>query len=1066
MTSSPETVLKEPQAQRICELATTKDTHPEQLVQALDNLLMCLEEPKLRMKAVGELHKLSDMLEALSEKAQIHLMLRKMTVKNLKVPIKLLLTPAVFSPEMWGRTFAEGLLKDPDQFHGKSVVELGTGSGWISLLLLLTTQVKEILALDLNPVAVLLAKLNAWLNGTTPDGYPVTSLLGAPIVGALRIKQSDLLSVVIDSETKEKFHHIIGCIPQVLHPAEEHSTFSEVNEGINEKDLYDLSNYCFRQGILEDRFGLPLIARALEQSQICLKPQGKVTFIIGGRPGPREIQAMFERRAFIPELVLSRRIPQADDTDLDSLVELERAHDIKFHFFISKNSQDSVSADTAVKLLKQGADIYHDLLVYRAQSNPRFERSLFEFLDNLHKLNLDTLRSELDFSRLSEEQVSFLSRLTRELLQSRYLPYPHERGDFSFREKLSRFLQVYCHIKYDAEKLFVGPERIQLLEMILKMVLPKGGRLLLSESLKEVYGRLLDNNNCVGCYANDDLPEIFNLDDVLNPDIVLIAAKQFSRPSPLLLEALFQQALKHPKRLYILDDSANFDIGSGLDSNITLRLAGQASVPSNLVFLYGLTKNTVCPDLELSFLLNAPEHWPEHFDVTSELSYSRISYPGQLYYEWLFDDLLDLPFPDEPQNAMKVHKTVFNPSLNPNFVEAASDPVFAPKPVDVEHPSSDLIRLDYGEFEHEVPDLLIKGLIKGFVEPSGQKMKEVMRSRIKAYFKHTRNRDINQNDIVLGQGVFPLLAAMLGALKLKLARKPLVALHTGSYGPLFPLLAYHDAGLIEVETRAENGFLIQASDLEKLKDKPDLVWITNPSNPSGYFYNQDEIEALGNYCAENDILLLADEIFFLLSDTACGDWTPWQLSFASLYGTKAGENLFVSDGVAKSFAAGGLRCGFMTCPNEEWAQRVQNQAVLPSNVLLRAWDNLYSAFLDVAPHSMLDLNQASKEVKIYLDHARVLLSKHRNELSELLEKFSCDLNLSKTSANSKRVRGGMFAMAKLASSQKNLAVQEKLLLNPDDWSRTKGYCRICFSLPETKWQEAMKRLKNYLEQKK
>lgn len=1063
MTSSPETALKDPRAELIADLATSKDTSPEQIVQALEHLLTCLEDPQLRMKACGELHKLASLLESTNEKAQIHLMLRKMTVKNLKEPIKLLLTPAVFSPEMWGRTFAEGLLKDPDQFHAKSVVELGTGSGWISLLLLLTTQVKEILALDLNPVAVLLAKLNAWLNGTTSDGYPVTSQLGVPIVGALRIKQSDLLSVVIDSESKEKFHHIIGCIPQVLHPVEEHSTFSEVNEGINEKDLYDLSNYCFRQGILEDRFGLPLIARALEQSQICLKPQGKVTFIIGGRPGPKEIQAMFERRAFIPELVLSRRIPQADDTDLDSLVELERAHDIKFHFFISKNSQDSVSADTAVKMLKEEAEIYHDLLVYRAQSNPKFERSLFEFLDNLHKLKLDTLRSELDFSRLSEEQVSFLSRLTHELLRSRYLPYPHERGDFSFREKLSRFLQVYCHIKYDADKLFVGPERIQLLEMILKMVLPKGGRILLSESLKEVYGRLLDNIDCDGCYANDDLPEIFSLDDILNPDIVLIAAKQFSRPSPLLLDALFQQALKHPKRLYILDDSANFDIGSALDSNITLRLAGQAAVPSNLVFLYGLTKNTVCPDLELSFLLNAPEHWPEHFDVTSELSYSRISFPGQLYYEWLFDDLLDLPFPDEPQNAMKVHKTVFNPSLNPNFVAAASDPVFAPKPVDVDHPDRDLIRLDYGEFEHEVPDLLLKGLIKGFVEPSGQKMKDVMRSRIAAYMKYTRNCDINQNNIVLGQGVFPLLASMLGALSLKLGRKPLVALHTGSYGPLFALLSYHDARLVQVETRAENGFLLQVSELEKLSEKPDLIWITNPSNPSGYFYTANDIKALGQYCFENSILLLADEIFFLLSDIACGDWTLPELSFAGLYDSKAGENLFVCDGVAKSFAAGGLRCGFMTCPNEEWAQRLQAQSVLPSNVLLRAWDNLYSAFLEVAPHSMLDVEEASKEVKIYLDQARKLLSSHRNDLSDLLKKFDCDLKVSQATS---RVRGGMFSLANLSAWQKELAIQEKLLLNPDDWSRTKGFSRICFSLPEPKWQEAMKRLRNYLERKR
>ncbi|MFX5854761.1 50S ribosomal protein L11 methyltransferase, partial [Acinetobacter baumannii] len=77
---------------------------------------------------------------------------------------------AVFSPEDWGKAFAEGLMKNPAIFQGKSVVELGTGSGWISLLLLTRTGAAEILALDINPTAILIAKLNAWLNGTTRDG--------------------------------------------------------------------------------------------------------------------------------------------------------------------------------------------------------------------------------------------------------------------------------------------------------------------------------------------------------------------------------------------------------------------------------------------------------------------------------------------------------------------------------------------------------------------------------------------------------------------------------------------------------------------------------------------------------------------------------------------------------------------------------------------------------------------------------------------------------------------------------------------------------------------------------
>ena len=257
-----------------------QSANPETTLKLLNELLERLVESNTRLPAIAELHALADLC---AEKRLAQLVLRSVDVPGLERPIRLFLTPAVFSPEMWGQTFAEGLLKVPEQFGGKRVVELGTGSGWISLLLLTKTQVKEVIGLDINPVAVTTARLNMWLNGTLADGTLVLSQAGLPIVESFKALESDLLTVIIDS--KDRFDHIIGCIPQVLHPGREEDD-EDLEQRLNERDLYDLSNYCFEQGILEDRFGLPLIARALEQSQLCLKPGGKVTLILGGRPGP------------------------------------------------------------------------------------------------------------------------------------------------------------------------------------------------------------------------------------------------------------------------------------------------------------------------------------------------------------------------------------------------------------------------------------------------------------------------------------------------------------------------------------------------------------------------------------------------------------------------------------------------------------------------------------------------------------------------------------------------------------------------------------------------------------
>src|SRR6202030_1881445 len=152
----------------------------------------------------------------------------------------------------------------------------------------------------------------------------INSRAGVPIPKALRIAESDLLSEPL--QRGEIFDHVIGCIPQVLHPEGEEPELARATT----EQLYDLSNYCFQQGILEDRYGLPLIARALEEAQLCLAPGGRVTLILGGRPGPDAIDSMFRRRGFEPDLIWSRRISQADDTDLASLVHLEETHAIKF----------------------------------------------------------------------------------------------------------------------------------------------------------------------------------------------------------------------------------------------------------------------------------------------------------------------------------------------------------------------------------------------------------------------------------------------------------------------------------------------------------------------------------------------------------------------------------------------------------------------------------------------------------------------------------------------------------------------------------------------------------------
>jgi aspartate/methionine/tyrosine aminotransferase len=1055
----------------------------ERLTHQLTALLAALENSKTERAAIKILHELAaDLALDASRGNYPGLTLKQVELPTLVRPIELFLTPAVFSPELWGRTFAEGLLKSKDQFHGKKIVEIGTGSGWIGMLLLLVTDVREVLGLDLNPVACLLARLNTWLNGTTDSGEYILSKAGEPIVKAFRVETSDLLTSVL--ARREMFDHVIGCIPQVLHPKAVDFAGEKggTADALSAEELYDLSNYCFEQGILEDRFGLPLIARALEQSQLCLNAGGRMTLVLGGRPGRQAIESMFDRRGYDCKLVWMRRIQQADDTDLASLVELEREHDIRFHFFMSRDSGQSISADTAVKLLRSGRTVYHDLLVYQAVT--RFEPEIFSFVRNLTSMHLDSFRKELDFSRLGDERVRLLSRFSQSMLTAKTIPYPHERGDRPLRSLIATYLNSFCYYPATEEHIFVGPNRDELASLIFKMVADKGDLILLSRTIEKVYEGVARAAGLEILVGNDDLSELNELDNLMQPRIIFISPRQLNNPSPIYLQAIVKQALAHPERIYLIDDSENFLISSELGSNMTLRLAGNDPLPPNLIFLYGLIKNSISRDLELSFLVNAPQSWIAGLEIGAELSYSRICYATQLLYQWLFEDLMTFPFPDliekavidepllaqsEPAKStgdLQCAKNSPETTAPENIKDScaglsaltgrlAQDPVFAPKPIDPEGPS--VIRMDYGEFETAVPDILVKGLFKGFLEEGGDSavLTQIVRERVCSYMRHTRHVQLGPERVVLAQGVFPLFGALIKALQEKLGRPPRVAVPDGSYGPLYPMLEYYGAQIVPVATSPERAFVLSTKDLV-FAEKPDLLWLTQPNNPSGLFLDSERLRSVLETCHNQGIYVFADEIFFLLSDYRLGKWTPASLSAGSHACGPLGDKLFIADGISKSFAAGGLRLGFVVTPDEHWTRLLAQHVSPPPVAYLRAWDALYSSFLQKAPHHMMDLTKSFAEIESYLMEKRRGLSSKREALINLLAQYDLHDGVDTP------YRGGLFLLAKLEDRRVELAEQSRLLTNGSDWGRTKDMVRMCFCLTDERFEEALSRLKDFL----
>lgn len=109
---------------------------------------------------------------------------------------------------------------------------------------------------------------------------------------------------------------------------------------------------------------------------------------------------------------------------------------------------------------------------------------------------------------------------------------------------------------------------------------------------------------------------------------------------------------------------------------------------------------------------------------------------------------------------------------------------------------------------------------------------------------------------------------------------------------------------VSIDTKKENGFKLTPDDLKtKITNKTKLLIINNPSNPAGILYTKDEISKIVDVCIENNIYILADEIY----EKICfdGDFT----SVASL--SKESKEITITvNGFSKSSAMTGLRLGY------------------------------------------------------------------------------------------------------------------------------------------------------------
>ncbi len=121
-----------------------------------------------------------------------------------------------------------------------------------------------------------------------------------------------------------------------------------------------------------------------------------------------------------------------------------------------------------------------------------------------------------------------------------------------------------------------------------------------------------------------------------------------------------------------------------------------------------------------------------------------------------------------------------------------------------------------------------------------------------------------------------------------------------------------------IETTEENGFKFTAQQLkDAITSKTKALVLNSPSNPTGMLYSEAELRKIAEIAVENDIFVVADEIYEKLIYDG-----KEHISIAS-FNDEIKERTIVVNGVSKSYAMTGWRIGF-TAANEQVTKVMAN----------------------------------------------------------------------------------------------------------------------------------------------
>ncbi|GAB3815375.1 pyridoxal phosphate-dependent aminotransferase [Pontibacter rugosus] len=278
-----------------------------------------------------------------------------------------------------------------------------------------------------------------------------------------------------------------------------------------------------------------------------------------------------------------------------------------------------------------------------------------------------------------------------------------------------------------------------------------------------------------------------------------------------------------------------------------------------------------------------------------------------------------------------------------------------------------------------------------------------------------------------------------------------VVVPTPAWFGFHELLKYNSGTLVPLPTKLEEGYQLTPDMLRNtLTERSRILLLTNPGNPTGRTYSQQELEALLEVTKDfQNLYVLSDEIYDLVT------YGNPVTSILSCQGAKAARTIVVN-GFSKSFAMSGWRLGFILGPEALITKCVDFQNATMSGVsefvqdaaqaTIESKEKLLPAMQEVLQHNREVMRQGLDiipEVKYYLPDGAYYF----------FPDFSHYLN--RTSITGETLLTSIDLCRYLRTCY-------NLELSPGDYFGAPGHARMSFAVETPRLEDALRRLRQGL----